>query len=170
MYLMYIDESGDTITLQQNGSSVLVLTGCIIDEKGKRDIESSFREIKKKYYQNSEIEIKSNYLRYANPKIIDPEKFSPIKLYDQQQYNLLQTEIQGFLKKVSKSNPWKPGEEKEFKLKTDGIEIVYADYVPPYVLFEIALKAEDPVGYNFDENIKEIELVDKWEKDIHSKK
>lgn len=100
MYLMYIDESGDTVTLQQDGSRILVLTGCIIDEKNKREIESRFRDIKKKYYQDPDIEIKSNYLRYANPKIIDSEKFSPIKLYDQRQYDLLQTEIQNFLKEI----------------------------------------------------------------------
>jgi len=97
---MYIDESGDTTALQQEGSKVLVLTGCIIDEKDKRDIETNFREIKHRYYQNPDIEIKSNYLRYANPKIIDPEKSSPIKLYDQQQYDLLQEEIQNLLKTI----------------------------------------------------------------------
>ena len=97
---MYIDESGDTTALQQNGSNILALTGCIIDEKNKRDIESQLRKIKQKYYQNPDIEIKSNYLRYANPKITDPEKFSPIKLYDQQQYDLLQLEIQDFLKTI----------------------------------------------------------------------
>ncbi|MBU0650002.1 DUF3800 domain-containing protein, partial [Patescibacteria group bacterium] len=31
MNLMYIDESGDTIPLSQNGKKFLVLTGCIID-------------------------------------------------------------------------------------------------------------------------------------------
>ena len=98
---MYIDESGDTAALQQQGSGVLILTGCIIDENDKRDIETRFRDIKQKYYQNPNIEIKSNYLRYANPKITDPEKSSPIKLYDQEQYNLLQEEIQDFLKTIT---------------------------------------------------------------------
>lgn len=100
MYLMYIDESGDTSTLEQNGSKVLVVTGCIIDEKDKQDIEARFREIKKKYYQNPDVEIKSNFLRYANPSIIDPNKESPIKLYDQDQYNALQADIQNFLKTI----------------------------------------------------------------------
>jgi len=101
MYLMYIDESGDTATLQQMGSKILVLTGCIIDEKDKRDIESRFRDIKQKYYRNPDIEIKSNYLRYANPRITDLEKSSPIKLYDQGQYDALQIDIQNFLKTIS---------------------------------------------------------------------
>ncbi|TSC97606.1 MAG: Uncharacterized protein Greene101447_416 [Parcubacteria group bacterium Greene1014_47] len=100
MYLMYIDESGDTATLQQAGSRVLVLTGCIIDEKDKRDIESRFRDIKQKYYRDPGIEIKSNYLRYANPRITDLEKSSPIKLYDQGQYDALQIDIQAFLKSI----------------------------------------------------------------------
>jgi len=100
MYLMYVDESGDTSTLEQDGSKVLVVSGCIIDEKDKQDIEEKFREIKKKYYQNPDIEIKSNFLRYANPNIIDPNKASPIKLYDQDQYNALQIDIQNFLKSI----------------------------------------------------------------------
>lgn len=98
MYLMYIDESGDTSTFEQGGSKVLVVSGCIIDEKDKQNIEARFREIKKKYYQNQDVEIKSNFLRYANPSITDPNKVSPIKLYDQDQYNTLQLDIQNFLK------------------------------------------------------------------------
>lgn len=100
MYLMYIDESGDTSTLEQGGSRVLVVSGCIIDEKDKQDIETSLREIKRKYYRNADIEIKSNFLRYANPSITDPNKSSPIKLYDQSQYDALQHDIQAFLKTI----------------------------------------------------------------------
>lgn len=95
---MYIDESGDTTMLEQGGSKILVVSGCIIEEKDKQDIEITFREIKKKYYQNQDIEIKSNFLRYANPKIGNSDKSSPIKLFDQNQYNQLQKEIQDFLK------------------------------------------------------------------------
>ena len=100
MHLMYIDESGDTSTLERGGSKVLVVSGCIIDEKDKQDIEAKFREIKRKYYQNPDVEIKSNFLRYANPSITDPNKASPIKLYDQDQYNALQSDIQNFLKTI----------------------------------------------------------------------
>lgn len=100
MKILYIDESGDTAAFEQKGHKVLVLTGCIIDEKDKRDVEIRFRAIKKKYYQNEGIEIKSNFLRYANPKITDPNKSSPIKLYDQDQYDALQKEIQEFLKSI----------------------------------------------------------------------
>ncbi len=100
MYLMYIDESGDTSTFEQGGSKDLVVSGCIIDENDKQDIEAKFREIKKKYYQNPDIEIKSNFLRYANPNITDSNKSSPIKLYDQDQYNALQADVQNFLKTI----------------------------------------------------------------------
>jgi len=97
---MYIDESGDTSTLEQGGSKFLVVTGCIIDEKNKQEIETKFREIKKRYYQKPDIEIKSNFLRYANPSIIDVNKMSPIKLYDKEQYDALQSDIQNFLKTI----------------------------------------------------------------------
>jgi hypothetical protein len=68
----------------------------------------------------------------------------------------------GFRSEVSKSQPWRSGEDRDFNLRTDGIETIYADYTPPYVLFEIALTAEDPVGYEFDENLEEYDLADKW--------
>lgn len=100
MYLMYVDESGDTSTLEQGGSKVLIVTGCIINENDKQEIETKLREIKKKYYQNPDIEIKSNFLRYANPGITDPSKSSPMKLYDKNQYDALQLDIQQFLKTV----------------------------------------------------------------------
>ena len=100
MFLLYIDESGDTTPINQDGSKILVLTGCIIDEKNKREIEASFRDIKHRYYQDEEIEIKSNYLRYANPKVVASDKHSPIRLYDQDKYDALQEEIQNFLKKI----------------------------------------------------------------------
>ena len=100
MKILYIDESGDTTAFEQGGKKILVLAGCVIDEKDKRSIELWFRGIKEKYYQNPDIEIKSNFLRYANPRISDPEKTSPIKLYDQQQYDSLQLEIQAFLKAI----------------------------------------------------------------------
>jgi len=76
MYLMYVDESGDTATSQEKGSKTLVLTGCIMQENDKLPIETKLREIKNHYYFNPDVEIKSNFLRYANPDIADKE--SPI--------------------------------------------------------------------------------------------
>jgi len=97
MYLMYIDESGDTIPISQKGKMFLVLTGCIIHEKDKSEIERLFRNIKQKYYQNPDIEIKSNFLRYANP---DLAEFSPIKLNSREQYNQLESETTELLKSI----------------------------------------------------------------------
>ena len=94
---MYIDESGDTIPLSQKGKKFLVLTGCIIGEKDIVDIETSLRNIKKKYFQNPDIEIKSNFLRYANP---DLKESSPIKLNDRDKYNELEKDMTEFLKKI----------------------------------------------------------------------
>lgn len=78
---MYIDESGNTIPLSQKGTRFLVLTGCIIHEIKIPKIESVFRNIKHKYFQNYDIEVKSNFLRYANP---DLKESSPLKLNDRE--------------------------------------------------------------------------------------
>lgn len=48
MFIMYIDEFGDTIPLTQKGKKFLVLTGCIIHENNISLIENELREIKKK--------------------------------------------------------------------------------------------------------------------------
>lgn len=96
-YLMYIDESGDTAPLSQKGSSFLVLTGCIINESERVNMELNLRSIKYKYFQNEDIEIKSNFLRYANPDInID----SPLKIKDREQYNKLESDLTLFLQKA----------------------------------------------------------------------
>lgn len=97
MYIMYIDESGDTISLSQKGKSFLVLTGCVIEEKDKLLTERKFRIIKRRYYQDPDIEIKSNFLRYANPAL---KQDSPIKLKDRQKYDQLETDITKFLRTI----------------------------------------------------------------------
>ncbi|MDP3974811.1 MAG: DUF3800 domain-containing protein [Candidatus Jorgensenbacteria bacterium] len=95
---MYIDESGNTAPLQQNGSKFLVLTGCIVHQNEKYDIEVEFRKIKEEFYQNPDIEIKSNFLRYANPDIT--EISSPIKLNSRERYDELERKIAEFMKKI----------------------------------------------------------------------
>ena len=97
---MYIDESGDTIPLSNKGKNNLVLTGCIIEEKNKFSIETRFREIKQRYYLDSDVEIKSNFLRYANPDI---KYASPIKLNDRKKYDELEAEVASFLKEIQVS-------------------------------------------------------------------
>lgn len=95
---MYIDESGNTATFQENGSKILVLTGCIIEENQKLSIEQKFRAIKKKFYFDPDIEIKSNYLRYANPDITNIS--SPIKLKDRHKYDELEKELAEFMQGI----------------------------------------------------------------------
>lgn len=95
MYLMYIDESGDTAPLSQGGTKFLVLSGCVINETAIQSIDERFREIKVKYYQDSDVEIKSNFLRYANP---DLSESSPLKLNSRQKYDELEKDVGNFLK------------------------------------------------------------------------
>lgn len=97
MHILYIDESGDTIPLSQKGKKFLVLTGCIINEDNIIEIESKLRYIKEKYFQNKDIEIKSNFLRYANPDLTET---SPIKLHDREKYNQLEADMTSFLKEI----------------------------------------------------------------------
>lgn len=97
MYLMYIDESGDTIPLSQGGKKFLTLTGCVVNEGNVHQIEDRLRQIKNKYYQNPDIEIKSNFLRYANP---DVNISSPLKLNSREKYNEFEDEVTKFLKEI----------------------------------------------------------------------
>lgn len=94
---MYIDESGDTIPLSSDGKRFLILTGCAIHEDKIQEIEKKLREIKQKYYQNPDIEIKSNFLRYANPNLSES---SPLKLNSKEKYDELEAEVNEFLKAI----------------------------------------------------------------------
>jgi len=95
---MYIDESGDTATLSQNGKKFLVLTGCIVEADDKISIEKRLRTIKHRYYQDADVEIKSNFLRYANPDL--PDYNSPLKLHARSKYDELEADIAEFLKTI----------------------------------------------------------------------
>jgi len=97
MYLMYIDESGDTIPLSQGGKKFLILSGCVMHENDVPKIEEQLRTIKKKYYQNPDVEIKSNFLRYANP---DLSENSPIKLNDKAKYDELEKDMTKLLSSI----------------------------------------------------------------------
>ena len=98
MKLIYIDESGDTAPLSQEGSKFFVLTACIIDDVNRQKIEEDLRKIKWKFYGDRDIEFKSNFVRYANPDIGGME--SPLKLHDREQYNLLEKTLSDFMKEV----------------------------------------------------------------------
>lgn len=127
MYLMYIDESGDTIPLTQLGKKFLVLTGAVIHEADIPKIEEKFRAIKDKYYQDPDIEIKSNFLRYANP---DLSEYSPIKLNDRQKYDELEKDMAAFLKGI-------PVALLSVVIdKTIGIQVADLFYYPIFHMFE----------------------------------
>lgn len=97
MKIMYIDESGNTMPLSQKGTKFLVLSGAIINEENIQGIEKEFRKIKEKYYQDPDIEIKSNFLRYANPELTE---LSPLKLNSKEKYDELEAEVTNYLKKI----------------------------------------------------------------------
>ena len=59
---------------------------------------------------------------------------------------------------------WLPNTEKEFYIKTQGIEDIYLNYTPEYIFLEINLKAGDPIGFSYYKNIAEYNLKNKWKK------
>ena len=97
MYFMYIDESGDTIPISQGGKKFLVLSGCIIDANNLPAIERELRILKQSFFHNADIEIKSNFLRYANPDIAES---SPLKLHSRIRYDELEANVTAFLKQI----------------------------------------------------------------------
>lgn len=68
----------------------------------------------------------------------------------------------GFKNTISVREPWKPNTDRQFYIKTDGIDEIYLNYVPSYVFFDISLIAEDPVGYVFNKDIGDFDLKDDW--------
>lgn len=63
---------------------------------------------------------------------------------------------------ISGSKPWESGAEKVFYLKTEGVDLIYLDYIPEYVFFEVNMKAEDPIGFSYNKGIKEFDLKNRW--------
>lgn len=70
----------------------------------------------------------------------------------------------GFKKSISENNPWEPSTSREFYIYTNGMEKMYLNYLPEYVLFCLNLTAEDPVGYKFDKDIAENDLKETWQR------
>lgn len=68
----------------------------------------------------------------------------------------------GFKSRISENKPWEPNTTREIYIKTKGIEKIYLNYVPEYVVFDISLKAEDPVGFTFDKDIADMDLIENW--------
>jgi hypothetical protein len=74
------------------------------------------------------------------------------------------TYYSGFKNPVSSSNPWNPDSERRLVITTKSIEGIYASYEPKYVSFELELKASDPVGFTFNRNVIEYDLLAQWNK------
>ena len=63
---------------------------------------------------------------------------------------------------VSQENPWAPGETKSIVIRTKNIEKIYLNYKPEYTVFQIELKAEDPIGFTYSKNILEADKSTDW--------
>jgi hypothetical protein len=71
----------------------------------------------------------------------------------------------GFISKISKNQGvWYPNTTKQFIIQTTGLELIYLGYVPEYVVFDLRLSAEDPVGYRYNKSVAEIDLKQRWDR------
>lgn len=140
---MYIDESGDTISLNNLGKKYLVLTGCVVDEVDKVGVERRFREIKQKYYSDPDIEIKSNFLRYANPSITFS---SPIKIKDRATYDALEADVADFLATIPVSVLSVVIDKNRYWMKQDFRNPYHTAYAILLDLFQKLLVERDKLG------------------------
>jgi len=60
------------------------------------------------------------------------------------------------------SKTWKPDEAYSFNFITYGIDKIYSNYNPLQVEYILSLKAEDPVGYIFNDIIFQKDLKSQW--------
>jgi hypothetical protein len=95
--------------------------------------------------------------------ITDAQIKSKLKLIFEEKTIIGANSSTSFSSSISKSKPWGPGETKPISIKTKDIDKVYLNYKPPYVVFEINLEAEDPIGFSYDKNIWEVDLTNKWD-------
>jgi hypothetical protein len=70
----------------------------------------------------------------------------------------------GFTEQISKSNPWNPNMSLPFKIVTENLGKIYLKYDPEYVVFQISLNVQDPVGFNYDKDIFEVDIKNEWNK------
>lgn len=120
-----------------------------------------------RYYYSSEpiisYELKGKVINNTDKVITEGYLEGTLKLvFEEKTIAAKQSRYDGFTSRVSESSPWNPGETREFKFRSYGIELIYTDYPPAYALFEIGLTAVDPVGYKFNQNIEEFNMKKKW--------
>lgn len=63
---------------------------------------------------------------------------------------------------ISRNSPFEPSETRSLNIRTEAIDPVYFKYDPPYVLFEIFMRAEDPIGFEYKRLIWQDEISDRW--------
>lgn len=136
MYIMYIDESGDTIPLSQKGKKFLVLTGAVINEDDILDIETKFRSIKEKYFQDPDLESFQKYLEEVKGLgicIIDPREGQVEKSFIGQELERIHNKIRWSTSELSNIV-----ERLLFATsdKTIGIQIADLYCYPIYHIFE----------------------------------
>lgn len=108
--------------------------------------------------------IKASVLNKTNKTIISANIDGELKLiFKEKTVKETGNYESGFKSSISKNNPWLPNTTRDFYIKTKGIEKIYLNYIPEYVVFNISLKAEDPVGYSFDKDIADMDLKNTWE-------
>lgn len=65
-------------------------------------------------------------------------------------------------REISESNPWYNNQAIPFKIRTKNIKTIYLDYNPEFVYFTIEMDASDPIGYNYNKAIYEMDMKDRW--------
>ena len=107
--------------------------------------------------------IKASVLNKTSKTITSAAIFGKLKLIFKDKTITGESDYEsGFKSRISKNKPWEPNTMREIYIKTKGIEKIYLNYIPEYIVFDISLKAEDPVGYSFDKDISDIDLKIKW--------
>lgn len=137
-----------------------------------KDIKTSTLEISKfDYYglgqslQLVNYKLKASILNKTDKVITDAITTGKVKLIFEEKI-IEGVDVSDFYtysqERISVFNPWYPNTMREIEIKTEGIDKIYLNYLPEYVLFELELKAEDPTGYTFDKCILEIDLKKAW--------
>lgn len=134
----------------------IIKSGLKIDNQYRNSFDKSGSDIT--------YEIKASVLNKTDKTITDAEISGKLKLIfkdkviDGESSNW----SSGFERNVSESNPWEPNTKRDFKIYTRGIKNIYLNYDPEYIVFDISLKAKDPVGFKFDKDILDEDLKQEW--------
>jgi len=121
----------------------------------------------KKGHQITEIDyrIECSLINRTNKKLTSAEISGSLKvIFKDKTVEGKSTYYSGFKIPVNSYKPWNPDSERKFTITTKSIEGIYASYQPEYVFFELELQASDPVGFSYNRNVIEKDLITKWRK------